>query len=279
MAEARNGVVINADSAQVYRDLRILSARPTALDESRAPHALYGYVDGAQACSAATWAAEATTEIERAWNLGRLPIVVGGTGLYLRTLLDGIAPVPEIDPAVRADVRGLAVDAARAQLAQLDAPAAARLHANDASRIARALEVVRSTGRSLAEWQDARPGGIGDRVTLTPLILLPDRADLTRRCDARVAEMFDQGAIDEVKALLERADIPADAPVRRAIGVREIQSWLRGEADRATAVESTCLATRQYAKRQYTWFRNQPPEHWPRLDCAENALNAILLRI
>ena len=264
LAERHRGTVINADSAQVYRDLRVLSARPTIEEEARAPHCLFGYIDGAESCSAARWAADAAAAIAEARDDGRLPILVGGTGLYLRTLLDGIAPVPEIDPAIRADIRALPVAEAHAQLQALDPPAAARLNANDTTRIARALEVVRSTGRPLADWQAARAGGIGGEVDLAPLILLPDRDWLVDRCDRRLATMFDGGAIEEVEHLLARADLPADAPIRRAIGVPEIAAMLAGDIDRDTTLERARLATRRYAKRQYTWFRNQPPEAWPR---------------
>ncbi|MGN6268720.1 MAG: tRNA (adenosine(37)-N6)-dimethylallyltransferase MiaA [Sphingomonas sp.] len=263
LAERHRGTVINADSAQVYRDLRVLSARPSPEEEARAPHRLFGYIDGAESCSAARWAADARTTIAQTHDEGRLPILVGGTGLYLRTLIDGIAPVPEIDPAIRAEVRTMPVADAHAELIRSDPVAAARLRPSDTTRVARALEVVRSTGRSLAEWQAERVGGIGGAVTLLPLILLPDRDWLIERCDRRLTTMFDEGAIEEVERLLARRDVPADAPVRRAIGVPEIAAMLAGEIDRDAALERARLATRQYAKRQYTWFRNQPPAEWP----------------
>lgn len=257
-------MVINADSAQVYADLRVLSARPTAEDEARVPHRLFGHVDGAQDYSAATWAADAKLAIEVALAEAKLPILVGGTGLYLRTLLDGIAPVPDIDPKIRTEVRALPVADAHAHLAVLDPDAAARLNAADTTRIARALEVVRSTGRMLAAWQAERVGGIADRVTLAPVILLPDRNWLMARCDARLEAMFASGAEAEVRTLLDRCDVADSAPVRRAIGVREIAGWITGVWSRDEALVRAQLATRQYAKRQYTWFRNQPPPEWPR---------------
>lgn len=264
LAERHDGTVINADSAQVYRDLRVLSARPSKEEEAQVPHRLFGHVDGGEDYSAARWAAEARLVIDATLAEGRLPVLVGGTGLYLRTLLDGIAPVPEIDPAIRAEVRAMPVAEAHAELARLDPPAAARLRASDTTRVARALEVVRSTGRSLAVWQDAREGGIGDRIALAPLILLPDRDWLVERCDRRLAAMFDTGAVEEVETLLARSDLAPDAPVRRAIGVPQIAAWLTGETTRDQALDAARLATRQYAKRQYTWFRNQPPADWPR---------------
>ena len=275
LAERTGGVIVNADASQVYRDLRVLTARPTVEEEARAEHRLFGHVDAADAMSAARWAAEARAVVAEAQAAGRLPIVVGGTGLYLRTLLDGIAAVPEIAPQVRAAVRALPVAEAHAALAREDPPVAARLAPGDTTRVARALEVVRSTGRPLAEWQRDRTGGIGDAVALRPLILLPDRAELLGRCDARLAAMFDCGAIDEVAALLARADVPDAAPIRRAIGVPEIAAYLDGRLSRAEALEQARLATRRYAKRQYTWFRHQPPAGWQHV-AQQSCANAFM---
>ncbi len=253
--------MINADSMQVYADLRILTARPSEEEEARAPHRLFGHIDGAEACSAARWAAEARAAIAEAHAADSLPILVGGTGLYLRTLIDGIAPIPEIAPEIRAEIRAMPVAEAHAALTLADPAAAARLHATDTTRVARALEVVRSTGRTLADWQDRREGGIGDAVQLAAMILLPDRAWLGERIDRRFATML-ATAEGEVRALLARTDIPADAPVLRAIGVDEIGKVLRGEWEAEQAQEAGATATRQYAKRQYTWFRRQPPGGW-----------------
>ena len=264
IAEKHAGVVINADSAQVYADLRVLSARPSAEEEARVPHRLFGHVDGADIYSAARWAIEAKAEIERAHAAGLLPVLAGGTGLYMRTLLDGIAPVPPIDPAIREQVRALPVAEAYAQLAELDPPAAARLAPADTTRVARALEVVRSTGRPLATWQQEKTGGIGHAIDLMPMVMLPDRDWLLARCDARLEAMFAGGAIDEARAVLARTDILPSAPVRLAIGVPEMGAMLSGTATMAEALAAAQLATRQYAKRQFTWFRNQPPAMWPR---------------
>ena len=263
LAEAENGVVINADSAQVYRDLRIVSARPDAVEEARAPHLLYGYRDGAEPCSAADWAADARQAIEHAHREGKLPILVGGTGLYLRTLLDGIAPVPAIDPAVRAAVRAMSVSDAYALLVMEDPEAAARLRPTDTTRAMRALEVVRSTERPLGAWQQEKVGGIGASVSLRPLVLLPPRDWLYQRCDARFEAMMSEAGIEEVRALLPRGLDPA-LPVMRAIGVPEIAALLRGEVTREEALAAGRMATRRYAKRQYTWFSRQPPTEWPR---------------
>ncbi len=264
LAESANGIVINADSAQIYRDLPILSAAPSEEDLARAEHRLYGIRDGALACSAADWASLAKDEIARAHGLGKLPILVGGTGLYLRTLLEGIAPVPGIDQDVRSKIRSRTVEENRAELEIHDPEAANRLKASDTSRIARALEVVRSTGRTLRQWQDRREGGIGETVDLKPLILLPPRAWLYERCDARFTAMVEGGAVDEVRALLARKLDPA-LPAMRAIGVREIAAMLSGEIGEAQMTAAGQQATRRYAKRQYTWFAHQPPADWPRL--------------
>jgi tRNA dimethylallyltransferase len=265
LAERANAVVINADSAQVYADLRIISARPSPEEEARAQHRLYGYRDAALPCSAADWATDAKREIAEALAAGRLPILVGGTGLYIRTLLDGIAPVPEIDPAIREAVRSFSVSHNYASLEREDPPAAARLRPTDATRVARALEVVRSTGRSLAEWQQERVGGIGGEVELLPLVLLPERDRLYARCDERFEKMMSDEGFEEVSSLLERRLNPM-LPAMRAIGVREIAAFLRGETSREEALAAGRTATRQYAKRQYTWFSRQTPAHWPRFE-------------
>lgn len=269
IAARHDGVVINADSAQVYADLRILTARPSAEEEASAPHRLFGHVDAADATySAARWAAEATRAVDEVVAERRLPILVGGTGLYIRTLLDGIAPVPAIAPDLREQVRALPVAEAHAALALLDPPAAARLNAADTTRVARALEVVRGTGRTLADWQTERVGGIGGRLDVRALILLPDRDWLNARIDQRFAEMAETSQA-EVTALLARIDIPQDAPIRRAIGVPEIAALVRGEMSKTDAIAAGSLATRRYAKRQYTWLRHQSPSAWTRTDALD----------
>lgn len=257
------GVVINADSAQVYRDLALLSARPTPDEMRGVEHLLFGAWDGANPCSAADWAAAAKREIENAQLVGAVPILVGGTGLYIRTLLDGIAPVPPIDEGIRDAVRALPVFEAYAALQAEDPERAALLNPGDSARVARALEVVRSTGRPLAHWQAERVGGIAGAIELFPLVLLPDREWLYRRCDLRFERMLEQGAVTEVEALLAR-NLPPSLPVMRAIGVPEIAGWLRGDWSREEALAQGQQATRNYAKRQYTWFRRQLPEQWPR---------------
>ncbi|MEY2942391.1 MAG: tRNA ((37)-N6)-dimethylallyltransferase MiaA, partial [Pseudomonadota bacterium] len=203
-AHGQRGVVINADSAQVYGDLQVLSARPGPADMRGIDHRLFGAWDGAVACSAADWAARARADIAAIHTEGAVPILVGGTGLYIRTLLDGIAPIPEIDAGLREAVRALPLPDAYAALQAEDPTRAMQLSPNDAARICRALEVVRSTGQTMHHWQQKLEGGIGGDVSLHPLILLPDRAALYHRCDARFAAMMAGGAVEEVRALLAR---------------------------------------------------------------------------
>ena len=257
-------MIVNADSAQVYADLQILSARPTEAEMEGIEHRLFGAWDGSQACSAAAWATRAKAEIADIQSSGAVPILVGGTGLYLKVLLEGIAPIPEIDPAVRAAVRAL--DEADAyKLLQIEDPErASLLDPGDRQRIARALEVKRATGVTLGDWQLAKAGGIGEEVSLHPLIVEPERQWVYDRCDARFEAMLDHGAIAEVETLLARGLDP-DLPVMRAIGVPEIAAWLAGEIEADEVIAAGSQATRNYAKRQFTWFRRQPPPQWPRV--------------
>ena len=256
-------MIVNADSAQIYRDLSVLSAAPTDEERQAAEHRLYGVQDGALPCSAADWAAMARREIADIHASGRTPILVGGTGLYLRTLLDGIAPVPAIAPEVRARVRAASVEVNHAKLVSLDPDTAARLNAADTTRISRALEVILSTGRTLAEWQKQREGGIRDTVDLRPIVLLPPRKWLYARCDERFEHMIDRGAVTEVEGLIARKLNP-NLPVMRAIGVRELSAYLLGSSSLDQVIAAGQQATRRYAKRQYTWFAHQPPAEWPR---------------
>ena len=256
-------MVVNADSAQVYRDLPILTAAPAIEELMCAEYRLYGIRDGTLPWSAADWAAAARREIADVHSQRRVPVLVGGTGLYLRTLLEGIAPVPPIDSKLRKRVRDGSVEHNREQLARLDCEAATRLKAGDAARIARALEVVLSTGRTLSEWQKQREGGIADEVELHPIVLLPPRDWLYQRCDERFERMVQEGAIEEVKTLLSRHLNP-NLPIMRAIGVREITAYLAGQLPLGKAIAAGQQATRRYAKRQYTWFAHQPPSDWPR---------------
>ncbi len=270
LAQATGGVIVNADSAQLYREIPVLSAAPSISDRKSVDHRLYGVRNAGEPCSAADWALLAKAEIDSIHRSGKLPILVGGTGLYIRTLLDGIAPIPPIEPAIRAQVRTATVDANHAELKSLDPTAAARLNAADTTRIARALEVVKSTGQPLAHWHQQLSGGIAAAVTLRPIILLPPREWLIARCDRRFASMLDQGAIAEVAALM-KLNLNPQLSAMLAIGVREIAAG----GTRADIIARGEIATRRYAKRQYTWFSNQPPSDWPRFTIPLDAPDAI----
>ena len=256
LARRIGGVIINADASQVYADLRVLSARPSAANEAAVPHLLYGTIDGAETCDAARWAGLARDAIAAVLAGGRVPIVTGGSGMYLRTLLDGIAAVPPIDPAIRAEVRALDPAAALAALAAIDPAAAARLA--DPQRVARALEVIRSTGQPLSAWQGAAPDGLAAEADIRAFVVDRPRDELWARIDARLDAMIAAGALDEVAALAARG-LSADAPVMKAHGVPPLLAHLRGEIARDAAVARTRLDVRHYAKRQQTWFRNQTP--------------------
>lgn len=257
-------MIINADSAQVYADLSVLSARPAEDEMAGIEHRLFGAWDGSEPCSAAAWANRARAEIDDVHAAGGVPILVGGTGLYLKVLLEGIAPIPEIDPAIRAAVRAMSEDAAYKLLQIEDPQRATELDPGDRQRIARALEVKRSTGVTLGDWQLAKAGGIADEVNLYALIIEPERAWLYERCDARFEAMLEAGALEEVAALLAR-ELDPDLPVMRAIGVPEIAAYLEDAIDHERMIAAGQQATRNYAKRQFTWFRRQPPPEWPRV--------------
>lgn len=267
VAETIGGTIINADASQLYADLAILSARPSPADEARVPHRLYGVVDGAEAASAAHWAELARTAIAATLAEGRVPLLVGGTGLYLSTLLDGIAPVPEIAPAIRGDVRAMTTAAAAAALVREDARAAARLAPGDRQRLLRGLEVIRSTGRSLLDWQAVRAGGIADTHAIRAVVVDVPRPELNARVEPRLRAMLAAGALGEVAALAARG-LAADRPVLRALGVAPFAAVLAGELDLAAAVAATAIATRQYQKRQLTWARRQVAD-WPRRTAAD----------
>ncbi|MEE8203452.1 MAG: tRNA (adenosine(37)-N6)-dimethylallyltransferase MiaA [Alphaproteobacteria bacterium] len=263
LAEALDGVVINADSMQVYRELRILTARPGPAAEARAPHRLYGVLPAAEACSAARWRGMALAEIAAARGAGRLPVLVGGTGLYFRALDKGLAPVPAIRAAVRAAARTrhaeLGGEAFHAALAGRDPEMAARLAPGDSQRLIRAWEVVEATGVSLAEWQRREAPGDGASLSPVSLVLAPPRGELYAACDARFAAMVEAGALDEVAAL-DALGLAPELPAMKALGVRELRRHLAGELALDAAVAAAQQATRNYAKRQLTWFRHQMPE-------------------
>ena len=270
LARAAGGTIVNADALQVYRDLRVLTARPSREEEAAAPHRLFGHVDGADAHDVARWLAEATAAVEASASAGRLPIVVGGTGLHLRALTEGLAPVPPIDAEVRATVRAAAPEDNRRALEREDPVMAARLRPSDRQRIARALEVARSTGRSLSDWQAERSGGIDDRYRVLGVVVQPTPATTADRIEARLHAMFAGGAAEEVEALLRRPDVLSDAPVWRAIGARNIAGWTMGSTTREEAMATTAAASRAYAKRQRTWLRHQLSADWLRVENADD---------
>jgi tRNA dimethylallyltransferase len=262
VAQALGGTIINADASQLYADLAVISARPTPAEEALVPHRLYGVLDGDEVASAARWAAMARAEIDAARDAGRVPILVGGTGMYMRTLIDGIAPVPDIDPQVREAVRAMAAADVHAALQHEDAAAAARLQPADQQRTRRALEVVRSTGVALGDWQQQRVGGLD--LPVRGLVLRVPRPALYARCDARFVAMVAAGAVDEVRALLARG-LPDDRPVLKAVGVPPLAAYLSGSLTLDEAVAKAQQDTRNYAKRQMTWFANQHPD-WQVID-------------
>ena len=262
LAEKHSGTIINADSMQVYRDLRIITARPTPEEERRAPHVLYGHIDAAENFSAGRWCVEAAAALATAAGETRTVIVVGGTGLYFNALTRGLAAVPPIPADIRATVRSRlkteGVAALHAELRQRDPAMAARLMPGDRSRISRALEVILATGRSLAAWhEEGMPAGL-DASRAAKIFLMPDRDELFRRIDARFEAMIAAGAIEEVRALAAR-HLDPDLPAMKAHGVPWLIRHLKGELTLAEAIEGSQRDTRQYTKRQATWFRNQLP--------------------
>jgi tRNA dimethylallyltransferase len=259
LAERFGGVVINADSMQVYRDLRVLSARPTVEEEARAPHRLYGHVDGRADYSVAHWLEEARATLGEAEREGQLPIFTGGTGLYFKALTQGLSPIPAIPAEVRERVRGLALDAPdlHARLQAVDPETAARLRPSDTQRLMRALEVFEATGRPLARWQQepAEPPVLAAESAVR-LFLATDRAALRARIADRFYAMMAQGALEEARALLARG-LPPDRTLLKAHGMPWFARHLAGEIPLDAAVDGAILDTRHYAKRQDTWFRHQ----------------------
>ena len=261
LAEEFAGTIINADSQQVYRDLAVLSARPGDAETARVPHRLYGVIDAAENCSAGRWLALAQAEIDAVRAAGRLPILAGGTGLYLEALLNGLAELPPIPAAAREEAKALYAElgaaAFRERVAALDPVGAAKIAASDAQRLTRAYEVARATGKPLSQWQAEQAPNRSLRAAA--IVLLPEREGLYRACDARVMAMIAQGAEDEVRTLLAR-NLPAHLPAMKAVGLRELGAALGGRIPRKEALAAMQQATHQYAKRQYTWFRNRLQE-------------------
>lgn len=259
LAERLHGTVINADAMQVYRDLPILTAQPDEALRVAAPHRLYAEIAPSQAFSAGQWLSVARQAIRETQDAGRRPILCGGTGMYFQSLINGLAEIPDIPHSLRTKLRAdydrLGERAIRAQLAQHDPAAAAHIAAGDRLRLLRALEIVQATGKTQRQWQENTTGGIGTAHVI-PLLLLPERAALYAACDRRFNAMVERGAVAEVKALLEQGLYP-QLPAMKTIGVPEIAGFLTGAYDWETAQSQAQQATRNYAKRQLTWFRNQ----------------------
>jgi tRNA dimethylallyltransferase len=258
-AQSRNGVIINADSMQVYRDLHILTARPNSEEEAKAPHRLYGYVSGADDYSVAQWLADAEAEILKCWEQGQLPILCGGTGLYFMALEKGLAKVPPIEESIREKWRNFEGDL-HAELHARHVASAASLNPGDRQRLIRALEVIESTGKPLSAWQaEAQHHSILQDAAVERHYLNIPRTDLYARADARFDQMMEQGALDEVKSL---PSLNSMLPIMKAIGVPQLRGYLNGDSSLAEAVALSKTATRHYIKRQSTWGRGQMHE-WP----------------
>jgi tRNA dimethylallyltransferase len=266
LAADERGVIVNADSMQVYRELRVLTARPTEADEAAAPHRLYGHVPAATRYSVGAWLADVALILEEARRGGRPAIVVGGTGLYFKALREGLAAMPAVPAKVReevaAEAEGVETPALHARLAALDPESAGLIRPSDRSRIVRALEVFAVTGMPIAVWQKtgaAKP--LVDAAQARRLVLSPDRAELHRRIATRAEAMVAGGALDEVRALAA-LDLDPAMPAMKAIGVRELRDHLAGKTSRTETVAAIATETRRYARRQLTWFRNQMAD-WP----------------
>ena len=259
VARAVDGVVVNADSMQVYRELRILTARPSEEDEAAVPHRLYGIVSAAEPFSVGSWLQHVTGALEHIWREGRVPVIVGGTGLYFRALLDGLVQIPEVPDVIRQGWRRrLEAEGPHVLhhlLGQRDPAVAARIEPADGQRIVRALEVEEATGRPLSAWQgDRAEGSVLDPAQCVEIALWPPREALYARCDARFDGMVAAGGLDEVRDLKALGLDPA-LPAMKALGVRQLMSYLDGGCDVEAALEDAKTWTRRYAKRQMTWFR------------------------
>ncbi len=283
LAARFGGAVVNADAMQVYRELRVLTARPSASEEAAAPHFLYGHVGAGERYSVGRWLADVAAMLDRLRQDDLRPILVGGTGLYFKALTEGLAVVPAIPAEIRARWEAAAqewpAEDLHHVLEERDREGAAALRPSDRTRIVRALEVLDATGRPLRYWQGRPAAPLLALTSTSPLVLDPDRSELHGRIDRRVAAMVEAGAVEEVARLMALELNPA-LPAMKAIGVRPFAAHIREGVSLAVAIARTQAETRQYAKRQATWFRNQTPG-WPRMFSAADApasLDAILRR-
>jgi tRNA dimethylallyltransferase len=268
VAERIGGVIVNTDSMQVYRDLSIITARPGPAEMARVPHLLYGHVDAAENYSAGRFVDDVEVTLGEARALGRIPVFTGGSGLYFKALIAGLAAIPPVPPEIRAAVRerleASGPAALHQELARRDPASAARLQPADRTRVTRALEVVEATGRSITEWRHDGMPPLLDATRVAKIFLAPDRATLYRRIDARFDLMLSTGALDEVRALAARRLDPL-LPAMKAHGVPWLIRHFAGEMSLAGAADEAKKDTRRYAKRQFTWFRHQLGA-WPRVD-------------
>ena len=261
LAEKLGGAIINADSMQVYRELRVLTARPTAEAEARVPHYLYGHVSVSERYSAGRYQDEAANALREVRERGLMPIFVGGTGLYFGVLTEGLSPIPPVPASVRTEVRRrfdtLGRHAFFADLAQRDQRTAAKLNPSDTQRLLRAADVFEATGRPLSAWQEASGDAVLGDCRLARFVLSPPREEVLERIDARLKIMVELGILDEARSLV---GVDPSLPAAKALGVPELVRHLSGEIELAEALEAVRVATRQYAKRQQTWFRNRMKE-------------------
>jgi tRNA dimethylallyltransferase len=278
VAESLGGVIVNADSMQVYRDLRVITARPTSEDEARVPHKLYGFVDAAENYSVGRWCHDVEAALTEIGKPGRVPILVGGSGLYFKALTSGLAAVPPIPADIRAGVRERlqheGAPVLHAELMRLDPGTARRVTANDRSRISRALEVVLATGRALSDWHREGLPPLIDPARAAKVFITCERKELVRRIEARFDAMMKSTALDEVRRLAERKLDPT-LPAMKAHGVPWLIRHLNGEISREAAVAGAVMDTRRYAKRQLTWFRHQMKDWvWAEPDEALSAIRS-----
>ena len=272
LAAETGGVVVNADSMQVYDTLRVLTARPSEEEMAGIPHRLYGYVPATSSHSTGEWLRDAAALLPQLREDGRMPIFVGGTGLYFKALTGGLSDMPAIQEEIRSGLRRRlkeeGAERLHAELARLDRAAADTLERTDGQRIVRALEVLQETGRSILDFQ-GKPGPVVvDPERALKIVALPDRATLHARINRRFEHMLDDGAVEEVRALLALHPA-ADVPAMKAIGVAQIAAMLDERMTPEAVIERGSALTRQYAKRQMTWFRNQMDESWRRIDPSE----------
>ena len=280
LAKSLGGVIINADSQQVYRDWQILSARPPVEETAQAPHRMYGHVSLETIYSTGHWLEDATVELEHCHAEGAVPIIVGGTGLYFKALTLGLARIPRVDPSVRAkgeaELEHLGLAAFVTALRERDPKTCERIDLQNPRRVLRAWEVLEQTNQGIADWQDATPPPVVPLSACHAIALTPPREWLYARCDARFDNMVAAGVLSEVETVMHM-DLPSDAPGLRAVGAPELMAHLKGAMPLEDAIERTKMETRRYAKRQSTWIRNQM-QAWTKLDPTAAEAMEMLIR-